>query len=434
MYTFQDWQTALSAGESKEFMLKAVSKYKGSEAYRKILCARAYYNRRNTEILKRRETLLTTGELSKLHKRSTRPVNRKCCGFFTKSVNQLCMYLLGNGVSVPQEVKARLGADFDITLQRIGRQALIDGVCWGFWNEHSIIPFYATEFLGLPDERTSEIKAGFRFYQIDERKPLFIEVFEIDGVAVYRVLGEKIEIEAEKRPYVRNVITVDGQTNVISTSEYANLPIIPLYGNDNRESHLTEGLKNDIDLYDRIMSDFGDNLDRANDIFYVVQNYGGANLNQLIHEIEEYRTIYTDGDSGAQIHTIDVPYAARSEALRLLERQMYKETQTLDTEELSGGGLTNVAIKVAMTELDLKADMFEWQAEAFMRGVLAFVCPKSTIEIGFKRRSLVNDAETIANIYKMRGDINHKTALELNPLLSEIKIESILNNCVNSVN
>lgn len=435
MYTFQDWQETIAAGESakRAFIIRVIASHKSSEAYRRALCARAYYNRKNTEILKRRETLLSTGELSKLHKRSTRPVNRKCSGFFSKSVNQLCMYLLGNGVGMPQDVKRRLGADFDMTLQRIGRQTLIDGVCYGFWNSDSVVPFYSTEFVGLPDERTSEIKAGFRFYQISDKKPQFVEIFEIDGVSVYRISGGIVELEREKEPYAQCLHVAGSEKTEISASVYSVLPIVPFYANDSHESHLTDGLKNDIDLFDRIMSDFGDNLDRANDIYYVVQNYGGANLKQLIEEIEEYRTIYTDGDSGAQIKTIDVPYAARSEALRLLEGQMYKETQTLDTEKLSGGGLTNVAIKVAMTELDLKTDMFEWQAESFVQGILKFASPEKPVEVTFCRRSLINDAEMIANIYRMRSDIDRHTALELNPLLSETKVEAILKHFENSV-
>ncbi|MCL2835184.1 MAG: phage portal protein [Defluviitaleaceae bacterium] len=383
--------------------------------------------------MSKRAKVLTIGDSNKTNKRVTKPANRKCCGFFAKSVNQLCMYLLGNGASLPADVKERLGADFDVSLQRIGRHALIDGCCWGFWTGDSVIPMYATEFFGLNDERTSEVKIGMRFYQADAKKPMFVEVFEIDGISVYRINNDEIRLEAEKRPYYRKVIKSGDEITEISVDQYSVLPVIALYGNDNQESYLSCGLKNDIDLYDRIMSDFGDNLDRANDIYYVVQNYGGANLRQLIEEIEEYRTIYTDGDSGAQIKTIDVPYAARSEALRLLERQMYKETQTLDTEELSGGGLTNVAIKAAMTELDLKADMFEWQAESFVAGILKFLNLKKPVNITFRRRSLINDAETISNIYKMRADIDQRTALELNPLIPESRIDEILRLTENSV-
>jgi hypothetical protein len=431
MRTYQDWLEACAHGEDskRKFITDAISGHMSGRKYNEAVVAREYYSRRNVEIMRRRGAVLSLGELSRLHKKSTRPVNKKCCGFFTKSVNQLSMYLLGNGVSMDANVKKRLGMDFDVTLQRIGRNALIDGICWGFWDYGSVIPFSATEFFGLYDERTSELGAGIRFYQLGPSKPRYIEVFEADGITRYAFYQNEVFLEAHKMPYVRTVRENGGKEVIIGRDNYGKLPVVPFYANDSRDSTLTEGLKNDIDLYDRIMSDFGDNLDRANDIYYVVQNYGGANLKQLIDEIEEYKAIYTDGDSTAQIKTIEAPYQARSAALSLLERQMYKETQTLDTEELTGGGLTNVAIKCAMTELDLKTDMFEWQAEAFMRGILSLAAPDyPEIDISFRRRSLTNDAEMINNIYAMRNDIDLRTALELNPLINENKIDEIMRN------
>lgn len=419
--------------------MSAITEYTASGQYNNGLLAQAYYKRQNPPILRRRDAVLSTGELSKSGRPATKPVNRKCCGFFAKSVNQLAMYLLGNGVTLEQGVKARLGAGFDTTLQRIGRQALIDGVCWGYWEYDRLRPLKAQEFFALPDERTGEYMVGIRFYRLDAKKPRYIEVFEADGVTVYREWDNALSVEAPKRPYmVCNYISRLAEVNV-GGRNYGRLPVVPFWANDFHESLLTEGLRNDIDLYDRIMSDFGDNLDRANDIYYVVQNYGGANLKQLMDEIEEYRAIYTDGDSGAKIQTLDVPYKARAAALRLLERQMYKETQTLDTEELTGGGLTNVAIKAAMTELDLKADMLEWQAEAFVREVLELALSGEAAEaaeaarsVAFHRRSLMNDAEMINNIYTMRGDIDLRTALELNPLIGEGKVDEIIRRLADS--
>jgi hypothetical protein len=71
--------------------------------------------------------------------------------------------------------------------------------------------------------------------------------------------------------------------------------------------------------------------------------------------------------------------------------------------------------------------MFEWQAEGFVRALLEIAAPGINAgEIGFRRRSLLNDAETISNIYKMRGDIDRRTALELNPLIPESRVDAIL--------
>lgn len=97
----------------------------------------------------------------------------------------------------------------------------------------------------------------------------------------------------------------------------------------------------------------------------------------------------------------------------------------LDMSELTGGSLTNVAIKAAMTDLNLKADEFEWQCFAFVQAVLRLQGIE-TEEIKFKRQTLINEQEIVQNIYMMRQDIDRETALKLNPYINQEEIESIM--------
>lgn len=121
---------------------------------------------------------------------------------------------------------------------------------------------------------------------------------------------------------------------------------------------------------------------------------------------------------------LETPYKAKETALSILERRMYKETMTLNTEELTGGNLTNVAIKVAMTDFDLKVDQFEFQCVDFVQNILSLLgCDE---EPKFKRRTLINDTEMLQNIYIMRQDIDQETALRLNPMIQDDEIEEIL--------
>ena len=57
-------------------------------------------------------------------------------------------------------------------------------------------------------------------------------------------------------------------------------------------------------------------------------------------------------------------------ALTRLEASIYTDMMALALDEVTGGGLTNVAIKAALTNLNLKCDRYEWQAYAFVQGVL----------------------------------------------------------------
>ena len=206
---------------------------------------------------------------------------------------------------------------------------------------------------------------------------------------------------------------------------------MPLYANDEKQSELTGSIKSKIDAYDRILSDFGDNLDRANDVYWVLNNFGGSTDQalQMIQEIQRLKIAMTVSDgtnsSSAEPQTIDVPYAARQTALDLLEKALYQDFMALSMNELTGGSLTNVAIQAATTNLNLKCDHYEWQCFAFVQRVLALLGKKSE-EIRFKRQKITNLSETVQDIYVMRGDIDRRTALKLNPYISQDEIDGIL--------
>jgi hypothetical protein len=110
---------------------------------------------------------------------------------------------------------------------------------------------------------------------------------------------------------VLGTVTVGGRN-------YNRLPVRPLFANSEHRSELTQAIKSKIDLYDRVLSDFGDNLDRANDVYWVLNNFGGTldEVAELLEQINRVKAVanMSDGSgaaSSAEPHTIEVPYAAR---------------------------------------------------------------------------------------------------------------------------
>ena len=101
--------------------------------------------------------------------------------------------------------------------------------------------------------------------------------------------------------------------------------MVPLYANPEHRSELTDAIKSKIDCFDRVASDFGDNLQMANDIFWVLNNFGGSTKEVLktLQQIKELRAVVNisdgmGGGSTAEPHTFEVPYAARQVALDIL--------------------------------------------------------------------------------------------------------------------
>ena len=99
----------------------------------------------------------------------------------------------------------------------------------------------------------------------------------------------------------------------------------------------------------------------------------------------------------------------------------------VNMDEITGGSLSNVAIRSATANLVLKADRYEWQVFRFVQHVLALLGIQ-TEQITFKRQTIANETEIIQNIVAMRQDIDHETALKLYPNIMQEEIKQIMEN------
>lgn len=440
--TYQDW---LAAADRDRLLLTAIDRYKASRDFRGALEAGDYFRGCNSAVA--RKTILRARKIEtrdnsgrKRIRTGTEDVvgNRIGSGFLFRFITQQNQFLLANGCILrDSETKARLGADFDHQLAALGERALIHGVSWGFWNVDHLEVLEAARdsrsgFFALMDEMTDEAMLGIQFWQITPDKPMYIRLFEMDGVAVFKVEKSLLIPMMPKRPYIVTMRSDALGDEVLSTGNYQRLPIIPLYANTERHSELTPAIKAKIDAYDNILSDFADNLDRANDVYWVLNNFGGTtdDIAQMLEEIQRIKAVAnlsdgTGSSSTAEPHTIEVPYAARQTALDILERALYQDYMALNIDALTGGSLTNVAIRAATANLNLKADRYEWQVFRFVQQLLSLL-GVTTEEIRFQRQCIANESEMVADIAAMRPDIDRRTALKLNPYIQPEEIDALL--------
>ena len=441
-YTYQDYEATKEA-DRPAFLLSVVKSYKLSDFFKRALMASRYFCAKN-DAISQKKLVSTKTRRDKNNNLETRKVeivgNRIYSNFFFSLLVQQNQYLLGNGVTLDNaEQKALLGLGFDKKLEQAGEKALQHGVCWGYWNnDHlEIIPAASdplSGFVMLQDERTGDYLLGVQFWQIGEKRPLYLRVFELDGVTEYvQAKGKKmLDLLAAKTPYVK--ITQTDAAGVVSQigRNYNRIPIVPLWANDEHCSELTNSIRSKIDLYDRVLSDFGDNLDRANDVYWILNNFGGtmAEVQEMLSQINELKAVVNvsdgmGGGSTAQPAAFEVPYAARQTALKLLRDAIYGDFMALNKAEITGGSLTNVAIDVSMIDINLKCDRYEWQVFAFVQGILQLAGVTSE-KIRFKRQSITNRGETVQDILNMRDDIDLETALKLNPYIDQEEIPEII--------
>lgn len=431
MLTFDDLEKLNNDEAARmNFVLKAIDEHKGSRMYSVARDAELYAAHRNVTINKYQKLLYT---LSGQAVPDNFTANHKVASnFFDRFVTQENQYLLGNGVTLKDEKnKERLGADFDNRLQEAGRNALVGGVCFGFWNFNHLEVFKVTEFRPLYAEDTGALMAGIRFWQISSEKPLRATLYELDGYTEYiKRPGEQMRILKEKRTYKLNFRSTprDGE-EILNGENYDGFPIVPLWGNQHRQSELV-GMREAIDCYDLIKSGFANDLDDASMIYWTLENTGGmsdVDLAQFVERMKTVKAASIDGDAGAkaEAHTIEVPYAARETYLARLESDMYKDFQALDVAALSAAQKTATEIRAAYQPLDNKVDQFEYCVLDFLRDILKLAGIEGENPT-FKRSKLVNQLEETQMVLMAASYLDAEAVLKHLPWLTTEEADEIL--------
>lgn len=388
----------------KDFIISAIADHKATPEYKIAKDAEMYMKTLNPTIMEYKKLLYTmSGEAVP----DNFSANHKCASsFFKRFVTQENQYLLGNGASFGEEgTKDRLGGEnFDVQLQKVGRAALVGGVAFGFVNLDHIEVFKYTEFKPLWDEEDGSLKAGIRYWQVADNKPLRATLYELDGYTEYiKRKDEDMVILHEKRPYQQIVAKseVDG-TEILDGQNYPTFPIIPLWGNPEHQSELVT-IRSQIDAYDLIKSGFANDLDDASMIYWTITNAGGMDDVDLAQFIERMKVVKAavvgndaSGNAKAEAHTIDVPYQSREAYLTRLEADMYKDAMALDTTQIAAGQVTATQIEAAYEPLNEKCDDFEYCVNEFIDGVLAVLGIEDTVT--FTRSKMSNKNEEIQAI------------------------------------
>ena len=440
-FTWQDYQ---SAGDKTDALLAAITAYRHSTEFRKALEANQYFMGDNAEVA--RKTVLKARKMETTDANGRRRVrcdmqdvagNRIGSNFVYRFICQENCYLMQNGCVLSGEARSKVGGGFDRDLIALGEKALLHGTAWGFWNlDHIEVLTMAEDqlsgFMPIEDEYTGQMKAGAQFWQMGTRRPMYIRLFEPDGVTVLESIGNTVRVKEKKRVYRMSVRRDFRGEEVIEDGNWPRLPVIPLHANAAQLGVLTPSIKSKIDAYDRILSDFADNLDRANDVYWVLNNFGGSSEDviEMLTEINRIKAVANlsdgmGGNSTAEPRTIEVPYAARQAALEMLEKALYDDAMAMNMRAIARGTLTNVAIRSIYADLDLKTTQYEWELCAFV-GTLLKMLGCEDCSVKFMRQRLINESETVSAITAMRGDIDRTAALKLNPLLDGDELERLL--------
>lgn len=440
MLTYQDFVEAGDANRGG-FVLEAIGRHKSGKAYRTARMADAYDRQENITVNSYVQKVfdITGSKLVDF----TASNNKIASNFFHRLNTQRTMYSLGQGVSFidvdevggEDTTKGKLGKHFDHDLRTLAYYALIHGVCFGFWNLDRMFVFPLTEFCPLWDEYDGTLRAGIRFWRIDQSRPMQVVLYEADGYTRFQsrrdangVTGERLEAVDEKRPYIEKTsyTPADGIEQVIGGENYSALPVVPMWGSKLHQSTLV-GMRQAIDSYDLIRSGFANDLTDCAQIYWLVSNAGGMSdkdLQKFLDRLKINHVALVDSDDGgnAQAYTQEVPYAAREKYLQMIRDGIYEDFGALDVHTVAAGA-TNDHIDAAYQPMDEEASDFEYQISEFVQQLLALMGIDDTPV--FKRARISNQKEQVDMVMSEAQYLDHETILRKLPNISPSEVPAI---------
>lgn len=402
MITYQDMEKEMEHGTKiVDFIKSAIEKHKGTPEYVMASVADAYNRHRNLTIMQYQKFLYLASGKAVVDNYSANYKLRT--NMFNRLVRQQNQYLLGNGAKWEKdETKKKLGDDFDNKLQDAGEKAIVHGEAFGFWNLDHVEIFSLLEYVPIVDEETGAMKAGIRFWQIDESHPLRATFYELDGYTEYIWRKESQnggeELAAKRSYQLKTKGTEADGMEIVGGENYPTFPIVPLWANKYKQSEF-EGMRENIDAYDLIKSGFCNNVDDASEVYWIIQNAGGMDdidIAEFLQKLKTKHAANVDDDQKAEPNTIDIPTEAREKLLDRLRADIYEDFMALDTKNIANGAVTATQIEAAYEPVNEKADGYEYCILEFIKEI----CRLAGVEDNptFTRSVIVNASEIIQDI------------------------------------
>jgi len=225
---------------------------------------------------------------------------------------------------------------------------------------------------------------------------------------------------------------------------YIELPSPPfafLFNNDEWRNDI-QPIKKNIDIYDKVDSDFANNIIDFQEIYHTLKNYQGQDLAEFNQQLKLFKTVPVGEDGDFATHMAEVPVVAKQTYLALKRKDIFENAMAVDLKEIAAGNATVVAIKAMFESLNMKAADFEQELQDFWKQFILLInffnaqLGNDLVldnEIIFDKAMLMNEKDLIDGrkvevdtLTSLMGVIDDKSLLELASNLDFIKQNSDL--------
>lgn len=407
MLTYND---LLECGEDEEkrkaFLLRAINEHENSEKFKIGQIAGEFY-RGNDPILEKVQKIIY--DMQGIgHNDIFSPNHKIYSNFYFVFVTQMIAYSLGNGVSFDNKaVREKLGTGFDHDVMKVLEYATNDGEAYAYILGSKIIPMSIgcdkrkPIFIPLFDEEDGILRAGLRYWRLDDNAPLRITFFEEDGITEYKQPnGKSVEVLKPKRkykpkvkayPYFGESVEIVDQNTAVSVLPIARLSFI------NDQSYIKNRV-NTLTAYNALLSKMVNNSEESDLIYWVLRNCNAmdeADDAEFVVNLIKSHVLHLQDTVEADPHQLTAPYEGTQATLELLRKQLFYDFMAVDFERVSGGNITTSEIKQGYENMNLKADKVEMCITDFILEVLALMGFDENEKFHFTRPKNINESEAI---------------------------------------
>lgn len=396
-----------------------------------------YYGTDNPVINSRRKTFFNVTRHEQ-QEDYTKANNRLASSFTKKIVDQKVMYLVNNNTTITDDSE---GSKIEDVLSVNKFKKKLKSVAKNASNEYyGVVQWYINNNKEL-QFKVIDSKQIIVIHDIDDEDLIdtVVRCYKRDGIEFVEVYDDMLKntyvVEDGKYILVATEsnlsVSKSANGNVLSTKEYGwgKPPFAVMYNNEEKQNDI-KLFKTYMDMYDIVISDFGNNFEDYQEMYWVLKNYNGQDAAEFVKEFKESRIVKVGGDGDANQVAQEVPAMSRETFLNLLRHDIYSFAMAVDMETIKGD-VTNETIRAMYSDLDLKASDFEMELIDFFDQCMYFVNRyneingKAPVEasISFTRNKIVNEKDAIDNIIKQVGFRAKSQLLAITPGVTDVEEE-----------
>jgi SPP1 family phage portal protein len=420
------------------------AKYSKSKSY--------YLNENDITIKNNGESKTKEDDAAKKNKNPLRPAdNRVSSNFHQLLVDQEAGYLATKAPTIDvgedklnDQIKDTLGDNFALRLNELVVDAANAGIAWlHYWIDENnqfryaivppdqMTPIYSTDL----NRKLVALRRSYKELEPETAKTYWVhEYWDDETVTVFKSRDEQFNnLEPiNDRFTIYDASTDDAAgTSSINHHGMGRIPFIAFPKNKEQQPDLFH-YKGLIDVYDKIYNGYVNDLDDIQQIFLILKNYDGQDLDEFRKDLQRYKSIKvrsmgSGNDSGVDQLAINIPTEARNSMLETTKTNIFVHAQGIDPTDFKTNNATGTAIKMLYSHLELKAakteayfrDALTELVRAIMRWLGISDADSRRINQTWTRTAIQNDVERAQVVSQLANWTSKEAIAKANPIVED---------------